>query len=45
MTIIIMELEQFILDNQGALIRDSVDIIQLMKQYVPSAVPENILQW
>ena len=31
------ELEQFILDNQGALIRDSVDIIQLMKQYVASA--------
>jgi hypothetical protein len=31
------ELEQFILDNQGALIRDSVDIVQLMKQYVASA--------
>ena len=31
------ELEQFILDNQGALIKDSVDIIQLMKQYVASA--------
>ena len=31
------QLEQFILNNQGALIKDSVDIVQLMKQYVASA--------
>jgi hypothetical protein len=31
------ELEQFILDNQSTLIRDSVDVLQIMKQYVASA--------
>lgn len=31
------ELEQFILDNQSTLIKDSVDVLQIMKQYVASA--------
>ena len=31
------ELEQFILDNQSALIKDSVDVLQIMKQYVAAA--------
>lgn len=31
------QLEQFILDNQGALIKDSVDVLQIMKQYVAAA--------
>lgn len=31
------DLEQFILDNQGTLIKDSVDVLQIMKQYVASA--------
>jgi hypothetical protein len=30
-------LEQFILDNQGTLIKDSVDVLQIMKQYVAAA--------
>jgi hypothetical protein len=31
------QLEQFILDNQGILIKDSVDVLQIMKQYVAAA--------
>lgn len=31
------QLEQFILDNQGTLIKDSVDVLQIMKQYVATA--------
>lgn len=31
------DLEQFILDNQGTLIKDSVDVLQIMKQYVAAA--------
>jgi hypothetical protein len=31
------QLEQFILDNQGTLIKDSVDVLQIMKQYVAAA--------
>lgn len=31
------ELEQFILDNQGTLIKDSVDVLQIVKQYVSAA--------
>lgn len=31
------QLEQFILDNQGTLIKDSVDVLQIMKQYVSAA--------
>ena len=31
------QLEQFILDNQGTLIKDSVDVLQIVKQYVASA--------
>lgn len=31
------DLEQFILNNQSTLIKDSVDVLQIMKQYVASA--------
>lgn len=31
------QLEQFILDNQSTLIKDSVDVLQIMKQYVAAA--------
>lgn len=31
------DLEQFILDNQSTLIKDSVDVLQIMKQYVAAA--------
>lgn len=31
------QLEQFILDHQGTLIKDSVDVLQIMKQYVAAA--------
>ena len=31
------DLEQFILDNQSTLIKDSVDVLQIMKQYVATA--------
>lgn len=31
------KLEQFILDNQGTLIKDSVDVLQIVKQYVAAA--------
>ena len=31
------KLEQFILDNQGTLIKDSVDVLQIVKQYVSAA--------
>ena len=31
------DLEQFILDNQSTLIKDSVDVLQIMKQYVSTA--------
>jgi len=31
------QLEQFILDNQGTLIQDSVHVLQIMKQYVSAA--------
>jgi hypothetical protein len=31
------DLEQFILDNQGTLIQDSVNVLQIMKQYVAAA--------
>lgn len=31
------DLEKFILDNQGTIIKDSVDVLQIMKQYVTAA--------